>query len=272
MILFWEDATFFRSAWIFSNRVILCPLFSQLHSSPPGATALFPVGQKAEPGVVTQTSWFIELVRETQIWTHDLYIFTFCGKVPLVPFTSWRQFPSCLWGVDESQFVSELAEGWVPVAVGARGSPVPQPAPLPHALLCAMLSVGLHICTRKEFLRKSLHMHHLAIFCTDRRRELRVLQHKWRTSEWRPHTRPSRGHGDLANTTGVCGYDVSGDTCVVVFKSACLTSQSNPFRFVVLSRLAIFSSAFLPFYHIYFLDYYARVVLKLKVSCLISSY
>lgn len=193
-----------------------------------------------------------------------------------VPFTSLRQFPSCLWGVDESQFVSELAEEWVP------GRPWPwtlrvRPQHRSHAPCHAPCSAPCFLsgCTFahvKEFLRKSLHLHHLAIFCTDRRRDLKVLQHKWRTSEWWPRTRASRGRGDRASMTGVCGYEVSGDSCVVVFKSACLTSQSNPSRFVVLSKLAVFSSVFLPFYHIYFHDYYARVVLKLKVSCLISSY
>lgn len=62
---------------------------------------------------------------------------------------------------------------------------VPQPhgaaAPLATD---AVLSVGLQICTQEEFLRKSLHMHRLAIFCNDRTRDLNVFQHKRRTSEW----------------------------------------------------------------------------------------
>lgn len=81
--------------------------------------------------------------------------------------------------------VSEPAGGWAPMALLLCASLVPQPhgaaAPLATD---AVLSVGLQICTQEEFLRKSLHMHRLAIFCNDRTRDLNVFQHKRRTSEW----------------------------------------------------------------------------------------
>lgn len=194
MILFWENGPFFRSAWIFSNRAILCPLFSQLSSSPTGATALFPVGQKAEPRIVTQTSWFIDRVSERNsnldAWLGHYYILWKSSSFSPVPFPSLRQFPSvslgCRW--------KPVCE-WACRRMGARGrrrctcvpSAQPRPVATPLALRYAFCRVA-HFCTRKEFLRKSLHMHHLAIFCTDRRRDLRVLQHKWRTSErWPAH-------------------------------------------------------------------------------------
>lgn len=157
MILFWENGTLFRSARIFSNWVILCPLFSQLHSSPTGATALFPVGQKAEPDVVTPNLMVHRVSeRNSNLDTWLKYIFTSCGKVPLfllslykfeaVPLVSlgcrWK--PICEWAC-------RRMGAWAPVAVDAAcASPAPQPRPLPRPLLCAMLSVGLHICTRKR--------------------------------------------------------------------------------------------------------------------------
>lgn len=147
------------------------------------------------------------------------------------------------------------------------------PAPPPRPSLCVMLFVGLHIFAHVK--------NSSGRVCTCITSQYSVLTEEgiWESfstsgelQSGGPRTRASGGRGDLANTTGACGYEVSRDTCVLVFKSACLTSQSNPSGFVVLLRLAVFSSVFLPFYHIYFHDYYARVVLKLKVSCLISSY
>lgn len=102
-----------------------------------------------------------------------------------VPFTRLRQFLSLSLGYRRETVVSEPAGGWAPRAFLLCASLVPQPHRAATPLATdAVLSVRLQICTQEEFLRKSLHMHHLAIFCNDRTRDLNVFQHKRRTLEW----------------------------------------------------------------------------------------
>lgn len=84
----------------------------------------------------------------------------------------------------------------------------------PCCMLCFLS--GCKFAHVKKFLRKSLHMHHLAIFCTDQMRDLKSFSTK---GYFRVVcTLTSKGHGGLANKIGFCSYKVSRSICIIVFK------------------------------------------------------
>lgn len=176
---FWETVLTLKLAHIFRNSVIWCPLLSQLY--PSSATALFLVGQRANPDI---HSSYVESVRRNTNLDAGVvryYIFYFS-----CPFYKFEAAPLHFFGVqDENLFLSKRdcrrmeAQG-CEHCTGVPSTAAPSSCQSP----CSILPVGLQICTRKEFLRKSLHMHHLAIFCTDCV-GIRAPFRTKRTWEWR---------------------------------------------------------------------------------------
>lgn len=182
---FCETGTYFQG-WPESSVTVSCALLSQLHPSPTRPTPLFFVGKKAKPGIMTPKlivlrSWW----EETQTWMCELCIITFCGNIKPFFFSLsllqvWGSSPLFLWGRGW-----KLIWEWDCKSTGAPGRKAAQVCPAASPESCPS-PCFLSSCrfAHKEFLRKSLHMNHLAIFCTDRIRDLKVLQHKRRTSEW----------------------------------------------------------------------------------------
>lgn len=179
-----RDVLNLKLAGIFSTSVVWCPLLSQLYPSP--ATTLFFVGQKANPD--THSSYVESMRRNTNLDAGVVryYILHFSCS-----FYKFEAAPLHFFGVrDENLFVSKRDDRRMDAQGCDHCTCVPSTAaPSSCQSSCSVLLVRLQICTHKEFLRKSLHIHHLAIFCTDCT-GIRTSFSTKRTWEWRPvHTR-----------------------------------------------------------------------------------
>ena len=145
---------------------------------------------------------------EVPTWMRELCVTTFY-MFP-VPFTSLRQLPPLLWGTGWKAICEgeRLQEKGCPRLWPLRCSPLKLPVP------CSTLPAGLQICTHKEFHRKSWHIHHLAIFCTDCL-GIRAPFSTKRTWSSSPCTRASRGMV-IQWTRWFLQVWVSRSTCILV--------------------------------------------------------
>lgn len=173
-------------ARIFSNRVLWCPLLSRPY--PSVATTLFFVGQKANPDI---HSSYVESVRRST--SLDAGVVCYYILHVSCPFYKFEAASSISLGhrMETYLWVREIAGERMPEAVTTALQPQ-QCSPLKLPVPCSMLPAGLQICTHKEFLRKSWHVHHLAVFCADCI-GIRAPFSTKRTRSSGPCTRASRG-------------------------------------------------------------------------------